>query len=134
MHRTAAALSPRDLPLSRNWPDVCSLIENNHLGRDAMTGALSIDPASLSQKLVIPVRYVAQGEVLQTTSTAIGEEVLHVRSPRPPRPGLFVGCKLYFARAEEVARAGVVPRVTAGEKRGCWTRSAAEDGAKGRGA
>src|SRR5438552_1799161 len=63
-----------------------------------MTGALSIDPASLSQKLVIPVRYMAEGEILQTTSTAIGEEVIHVRSARPPRPGLFVGFKLYFER------------------------------------
>ena len=97
-----------------------------------MTGALSIDPASLSQKLVIPVRYVAQGEVLQTTSTAIGEEVIHVRSARPPRPGLFVGFKLYFERGEEVARAGVVSWVTAGENSGFWTRFAEEDGAKDR--
>jgi PilZ domain len=97
-----------------------------------MTGALSIDPASLSQKLVIPVRYVAQGQVLQTTSTAIGEEVLHVRSPRPPPPGLFVGFKLYFERGEEVARAGVVSWVTAGKNSGFWTRFSEEDGAKDR--
>ena len=97
-----------------------------------MSGALSIDPASLSQKLVIPVRYVAQGEVLQTTSTAIGEEVMHVRSERPPRPGLFVGFKLYFDRGEEVARAGVVSWVTAGENSGFWTRFGEEDGAKDR--
>jgi len=97
-----------------------------------MTGALSIDPASLSQKLVIPVRYMAQGEILQTTSTAIGEEVIHVRSARPPRPGLFVGFKLYFERGEEVARAGVVSWVTAGENSGFWTRFAEEDGAKDR--
>src|SRR5437899_12489835 len=97
-----------------------------------MTAALSIDPASLSQKLVIPVRYVAQGEVLQDTSPAIGEEVLHVRSPRAPRAGLFVGFKLDFERGEEVARAGVVSWVTAGENSGFWTRFAEEDGAKDR--
>jgi len=97
-----------------------------------MTGALSVDPARLSQKLVIPVRYVAQGEILQTTSTAIGEEVIHVRSPRPPKPGLFVGFKLYFDRGEEVARAGVVSWVTAGANSGFWTRFSEEDGAKDR--
>src|SRR3989442_13716711 len=97
-----------------------------------MTAALSIDPASLSQKLVIPVRYVAQGEVLQTTSTAIGEEVLHVRSPRPPPPGLFVGVKLYFERGEEVARAGVVSWVTAGGNSGVGTGFSEGDGAEGR--
>ena len=97
-----------------------------------MTAALSIDPASLSQKLVIPVRYVAQGEILQTTSTAIGDEVLHVRSARPPRPGLLVGFKLYFDKGEEVARAGVVSWVTAGPNRGFWTRFGEEDGAKDR--
>jgi len=97
-----------------------------------MTGALSVDPARLSQKLVIPVRYVAQGEILQTTSTAIGEEVIHVRSPRPPKPGLLVGFKLYFDRGEEVARAGVVSWVTAGANSGFWTRFSEEDGAKDR--
>src|SRR5256885_14504343 len=95
-----------------------------------MTGALSVDPARLSQKLVIPVRYVAQGEILQTTSTAIGEEVIHVRSPRPPKPGLFVGFKLYFDRGEEVARAGVVSWVTAGANSGGWTRFRGGDGAE----
>src|SRR5256885_4685525 len=97
-----------------------------------MTGSLSVDPARLSQRLVIPVRYVAQGEILQTTSTAIGEEVIHVRSPRPPKPGLFVGFKLYFDRGEEVARAGVVSWVTAGAHSGGWTRFSEEDGAKDR--
>src|SRR2546430_15906382 len=69
---------------------------------------------------------------MQTTSTAIGEEVIHVRSARPPRPGLFVGFKLYFERGEEVARVGVVSWVTAGENSGVWTRFAEEDGAKDR--
>src|SRR2546430_11621994 len=69
---------------------------------------------------------------MQTTSTAIGEEVIHVRSARPPRPGLFVGFKLYFDRGEEVARAGVVSWVTAGANSGFWTRFSEEDGAKDR--
>jgi hypothetical protein len=96
-----------------------------------MPGALPFENASsMSQKLVIPVRYVAQGEVLQTTSTAIGEEVMHVRSKKPPRPGLFVGFKLYFDRGEEVARAGVVSWVTSGANSGFWTKFNEEDGAK----
>src|SRR5438477_13006225 len=95
-----------------------------------MTGALSIDPASLSQKLVIPVRYMAQGEILQTTSTAIGEEVIHVRSARPPRPGVVVGFKRDFERAEEGARGGVVCGVTAGDNSGFWTACVAEEGGR----
>src|SRR5439155_885009 len=82
-----------------------------------------IDPASLSsQRLVIPVRYMLDDDIQQTTSTAIGEEVIHVRAERPPSPGLWVGFKLYFDRGEEVTRDGVVSLVTAGANSGFWTR------------
>src|SRR2546423_13871588 len=80
-----------------------------------MSETMSIDPASLSsQRLVIPVRYMLDDDIQQTTSTAIGEEVIHVRAERPPRPGLSVEFKLYFDRGEEVTRDGVVSLVTAG--------------------
>src|SRR5437763_1229492 len=104
-----------------NWPDACWL-SGRTSGRAFMSGALSVDPGSLNtHKLVIPVRYMVEGDILQTTSTAIGEEVIHVRSEWPPRPGLFVGLKLYFNRGEEVTRAGVVSAVTAGANSGFWT-------------
>src|SRR2546430_8994376 len=97
-----------------------------------MSETRSIDPASLSwQRLVIPVRYMLDDDIQQTTSTAIGEEVIHVRAERPPRPGLWVGFKLYFDRGEEVTRDGVVSLVTAGANSGVWTR-VNEDGARGR--
>ena len=97
-----------------------------------MSETMSIDPASLSsQRLVIPVRYMLDDDIQQTTSTAIGEEVIHVRAERPPRPGLWVGFKLYFDRGEEVTRDGVVSLVTAGANSGFWTRFN-EDGARDR--
>src|SRR5256886_13005684 len=97
-----------------------------------MSETRSIDPASLSwQRLVIPVRYMLDDDIQQTTSTAIGEEVIHVRAERPPRPGLSVEFKLYFDRGEEVTRDGVVSLVTAGANSGFWTR-VHEEGAGGR--
>src|SRR2546423_8644973 len=97
-----------------------------------MSETMSIDPASLSsQRLVIPVRYMLDDDIQQTTSTAIGEEVIHVRAERPPRPGLSVEFKLYFDRGEEVTRDGVVSLVTAGANSGVWAR-VNEDGARDR--
>jgi hypothetical protein len=98
-----------------------------------MTAALSFEQATLySQKLIIPVRYVAGGDVLQTTSTAISPEAIHVRSERPPRPGLMVGFKMYFDGGEEIARGGVVSWVTAGGNSGFWARFNEEDATKNR--
>jgi len=98
-----------------------------------MTAALSFDQATLhSQKLVIPVRYVASGAILQTTSTAMSPEAIHVRAERPPKPGLFVGLKLYFDGGEEIARSGVVSWVTAGANTGFWARFNEEDATKDR--
>jgi hypothetical protein len=98
-----------------------------------MSAALSFDQATLySQKLIIPVRYVAGGAILQTTSTAISPEAIHVRSERPPKPGLLVGFKLYFEGGEEIARSGVVSWVTAGGNSGFWARFNEEDATKNR--
>src|SRR5207248_4589367 len=98
-----------------------------------MTAALSFDQATLhSQKLVIPVRYVASGAILQTTSTAMSPEAIHVRAERPPKPGLFVGLKLYFDGGEEIARSGVVSWVTAGAHTGVRPRFNEGDATKDR--
>jgi hypothetical protein len=98
-----------------------------------MTAALSFDQATLhSQKVVIPVRYVASGAILQTTSTAMSPEAIHVRAERPPKPGLFVGLKLYFDGGEEIARGGVVSWVTAGANSGFWARFNEEDATRDR--
>jgi hypothetical protein len=98
-----------------------------------MTAALSFDQATLNtQKLVIPVRYVASGAILQTTSTAMSPEAIHVRAERPPKPGLLVGLKLYFDGGEEIARGGVVSWVTAGANSGFWARFNEEDATKDR--
>jgi len=95
-----------------------------------MLAAPSLDRTTQqSQKLVIPVRYVARGEVLQTTSTALSTEAVHVRSARPPAPGLFVGLQLYFPdSAETLARSGVVSWVTTGANSGFWAQFSEEEG------
>jgi len=95
-----------------------------------MEAALSLDKTTLqSQKLVIPVRYVARGQVLQTTSTALSPEAVHVRSARPPEQGLFVGLQLYFPHsAEPLARSGVVSQVTTGANSGFWARFSEDEG------
>ncbi len=44
--------------------------------------ALSL--ASEATKIVIPVRYVARGQVVHATSTALTADDVHVRSANPP--------------------------------------------------
>jgi hypothetical protein len=94
-----------------------------------MNAALSLDRTTTqSQKLVIPVRYIARGEVLQTTSTALSADAIHVRSQRPPALGLFVGLQLYFPDSgEPLARSGVVSWVTAGANTGFWAQFSDDD-------
>lgn len=89
-----------------------------------MPAAPSLDSTTFqSQKLVIPVRYIAQGEVLQTTSTAFSPQAVHVRSARPPALGIYVGLQLYFPdSAETLARSGVVSWITAGANPGFWAQ------------
>jgi hypothetical protein len=60
------------------------------------------------QPLVIPVRYVAAGEVVHATSTAISLDDVHVRSVRPPERGLCIGLKLYFPAGGVLSRGAVV--------------------------
>lgn len=76
-----------------------------------------------SQRFVIPVRYVARGEVMQTTSTALTPRAVHLRSVEPPNPGLIVGLKLYFPDSREVAlRSATVMGVTQDKTPGFWAQ------------
>lgn len=78
-------------------------------------------------RFVIPVRYAVRGEVLQTTTTALSETAVHVRTPRPPPPGLLVGLQLYFP-GSVLHRAAIVAYVTAGSNSGFWAEFNEEDG------
>ncbi len=55
-------------------------------------------PAESNASVVIPVRYVARGRVVQTTSTHLSGEFIRVRSSSPPSTGLTVGMQLYLPR------------------------------------
>ena len=78
---------------------------------------------SPSQRFVIPVRYVARGEVMQTTSTALTPRAIHLRSVEPPNPGLIVGLKLYFPGSREVVlRSATVVGITQDQTPGFWAQ------------
>ena len=98
-----------------------------------MTAALTLlrPPSEDSNRFVIPVRYAARGEVLQTTTTALSEATVHVRAPKPPAPGLFVGLQLYFP-GSVIARAAVVSYVTAGANSGFWAEFSEDEGGRDR--
>ena len=57
---------------------------------------------------VIPVRYVACGEVVHASSTSISVDDVHVRSVRPPEPGLSIDLKLFFPVGGVLSRSAVV--------------------------
>src|SRR5207248_1177825 len=64
-------------------------------------------------RFVIPVRYVSEGAVVQTTSTSLSKDLIHVRSVRPPRTGLVIGLQLYFPNVREVVRSiGLISETT----------------------
>jgi len=101
-----------------------------------MSAILSAETESAfwgAAKLVIPVRYVAGGAVVQTTSTALYSDAIHVRSVRPPEPGRVVGLQLYFPNFKEaVAPLSIVAERTSGANPGFWAEFAGNDGAKDR--
>jgi len=69
--------------------------------------ALSL--ASEATKFIIPIRYVAGGQVVHATSTALSADDVHVRSATPPPREVLIGFKLYFPDAAGiVSRSGVV--------------------------
>ena len=98
-----------------------------------MTAALTLLKPTLEEtnRFVIPVRYSARGEILQTTTTAISEAAVHVRTPRPPAPGMFVGLQLYFP-GSVLHRAAMVSYVTAGVNSGFWAEFSEEEGGRER--
>ena len=61
----------------------------------------NLNPAESSATVVIPVRYVARGRAVQTTSTHLAGEFIRVRSGSPPTVGLVVAMQLYLPRLQE---------------------------------
>jgi PilZ domain len=100
-----------------------------------MNATLSLQPPSLlpPSALVIPVRYVAGGEIVQTTSTELNVDSIHVRALNPPQPGRIIGLQLYFPALREAASPiSVVAARTAGTNSGFWAEFAGNDGSKDR--
>jgi len=78
-------------------------------------------PDAPPPRFVIPVRYVSEGAVVQTTSTSLSKDLIHVRSVRPPRTGLVIGLQLYFPNVRDVVRSiGLVSETTADPNPGFW--------------
>src|SRR5438105_14641975 len=81
-------------------------------------------PDAPPPRFVIPVRYVSEGAIVQTTSTALSKDLIHVRSVRPPRTGLAIGLQLYFPNVRDVVRSiGLVSETTADPNSGSWAAS-----------
>ena len=78
-------------------------------------------PDAPPPRFVIPVRYVSEGAIVQTTSTCLSKDLIHVRSVRPPRTGLVIGLQLYFPNVRDVVRSiGLVSETTADPNPGFW--------------
>jgi hypothetical protein len=76
---------------------------------------------ALPPKFIIPVRYVFGGEVVQTTSTSLTRELIHVRAARPPKTGMVIGLQLYFPNLADVVRSiGLIAETTTGANSGFW--------------
>jgi hypothetical protein len=91
------------------------------------------ESAQAAGAFVIPVRYVAGGEIVQTTSTAVHADAIHVRSVRPPQPGRVVGLQLYFPLFKQaVTPLSIVAERTYGANPGFWAEFAGNDGSKER--
>jgi hypothetical protein len=85
-------------------------------------------PRALLAKFIIPVRYVSGGAVVQTTSTSLTRELIHVRSAHPPRAGLVIGLQLYFPNVGEVVGStGLIAETTAGPNSGFWAELADDE-------
>jgi hypothetical protein len=75
-------------------------------------------PTANPVQFVIPVRYVAQGEVVHATTTAVSADDVYVRSVLSPLPGLSIGMKLYFpSPGGVVVRSAVVAEATGSQFR-----------------
>lgn len=58
----------------------------------------TVVPAETSASVVVPVRYVARGRVVQTTSTHLTGDFIRVRSASPPTVGLNVAMQVYLPK------------------------------------
>jgi PilZ domain len=78
-------------------------------------------PDAPPPRFVIPVRYVSEGTVVQTTSTCLSKDLIHVRCVRPPRTGLVIGLQLYFPNVRDVVRSiGLISETTPDPNSGFW--------------
>jgi len=88
-------------------------------------------PLSASSRLrdvVIPVRYVAGGKAVQTTSGALSTDLVFVRSAEPPQAGMPVDLKLYFPQTGAVeARAAIAGHATSEPDPGFWAEFLTEE-------
>lgn len=85
-------------------------------------------PGALPPKVIIPVRYVSGGAVIQTTSSSLSKDLIHVRAANPPRTGLIIGLQLYCPKVGEVVRStGLIAETTDGPQSGFWAELA-DDG------
>jgi len=73
------------------------------------------------EPLVIPVRYVARGDVVHATSTALSTEVVQVRSVVLPRTGMPIDVKLFFPGAGVISQHAVVSETMADQFRATFT-------------
>jgi PilZ domain len=89
-----------------------------------------MEPESAA-KVVIPVRYVSGGAIVQTTSSVLSAKSIYVRSLQPPRAGLVIGLQLYFpGPGEVVPSTALVVETTEGL--GFWAEFAGDDRTGGR--
>jgi len=73
------------------------------------------------EPLVIPVRYVARGDVVHATSTALSTEVVQVRSVVLPRTGMPIDVKLFFPGAGVISQHAIVSETMVDEFRATFT-------------
>jgi PilZ domain len=66
----------------------------------AMAATRRVDEPENGAPIVVPVRYVARGRVVQSTSVQLSSKAVRVRSPLPPGVGLVVAVKLYLPRSD----------------------------------
>src|SRR5215468_2761007 len=86
------------------------------------------EPDALPPKIIIPVRYVHGGAVVQTTSSSLSKDLIHVRSAQPPRAGLIIGLLLYCLKVGEVVRStGLISETTDGPQSGFWAELADDE-------
>ena len=86
------------------------------LGNLSAAGKLAV-----LEPLVIPVRYVARGDVVHATSTALSTEVVQVRSVVLPRTGLPIDLKLFFPGAGVIRQHAVVSETMGDQFRATFT-------------